>query len=43
MIATHKIESISFEQDQICLRVDGKLIKLSISKLSKKLESANDI
>ena len=43
MIATHNIEAISFEQDLICLRIDGQLIKLPLSKLSKKLEIANDI
>ena len=43
MIATHNIEPISFEQDLICLRIDGQLIKLPLSKLSKKLEIANDI
>ena len=43
MIATHNIEDISFEQNQICLRVDGQTIKLPISKVSRKLESATDI
>jgi hypothetical protein len=43
MIATHKIEAISFEQDQICLNVDGQLIKLPLSKVSKKLELASNI
>ena len=43
MIATHNVEAISFEQDLICLTVDGQVIKLRLSKVSKKLESANDI
>jgi hypothetical protein len=43
MIATHHIETIYFEQDQICLKVDGQLIKLPIATISKKLESADDI
>lgn len=43
MIATHNIESIYFEQNFICLKVDGQLIKLPLSKVSKKLETANDI
>ncbi len=43
MVATHIIEAISFEGNQICLKVDWQLIKLPISKVSKKLESANDI
>ncbi|MBX9781873.1 MAG: DUF2442 domain-containing protein [Chitinophagaceae bacterium] len=43
MIATHNIEAISFEQDLICLIIDGQVIKLPLSKVSKKLELANDI
>ena len=43
MIATHKIEAISFEQDQICLKIDGQLIKLPLSRISKKLETASSI
>ena len=43
MIATHNIEAISFEQDLICLTVDGQVIKLLLSKVSKKLELATDI
>jgi hypothetical protein len=43
MIATHHIETISFEQDQICLTIDGRLVKLPLSKLSKKLEAASTI
>jgi len=43
MIATHTVEAISFEQNLICLQIDGKLVKLPINKVSKKLESANDI
>jgi len=43
MIATHNIEAISFEQDLIYLIVDGQEIKLPLSKVSKKLELANDI
>jgi Protein of unknown function (DUF2442) len=43
MIAAHNIEAISFEQDQICLQVDGQVIKLPLSKVSKKLELANNI
>lgn len=43
MIATHTTEAISFEQDQICLRVYGQLIKLPLSNVSKKLESADNI
>ncbi len=43
MIATHKIEAISFEQEQICLKIDGQLIKLPLSRISKKLETASSI
>jgi len=43
MIAIHNIEAISFEQDLICLTVDGQVIKLRLSKVSKKMELANDI
>jgi hypothetical protein len=43
MIATHTIEAISFEQDQICLKVDGQFIKLPLSKVSRKLELASNI
>jgi hypothetical protein len=43
MITTHNIEAISFEQDLICLKVDRQVIKLPLSKVSKKLEQANDI
>ena len=42
MTATHNIEAISFEQDLICLRVDGQVKNLPFSKVSKKLEFAND-
>jgi len=43
MIAIHNIEAISFEQDLICLTIDGQVINLRLSKVSKKLELANDI
>lgn len=43
MVVTHNIEAVSFEKNLICLQVDGQLIKLPISKVSKKLEVANDI
>jgi Protein of unknown function (DUF2442) len=43
MIISHNIETVSFEQNLICLQIDGQLIKIPISKVSKKLESANDI
>ncbi len=43
MVATHHIEAIFFEQDQLCLKVDGQLIKLLLSEVSKKLELADNI
>lgn len=43
MIATHNIETIFFEQNHICLKVDGQVVKLPISEVSKKLESATDL
>ena len=42
MVATHSIHSISFEQNQICLKIDGKMIKFPLKKNSKKLEAANE-
>lgn len=43
MIATHNIEAISFEQNSICLKIDGNLIKLPLAKVSDKLALANDM
>lgn len=43
MIATHKVESLTFDQNFIYLLVDGKKNIISISKVSKKLEEATEI
>lgn len=43
MLATHIIETIHFEQDLICLKIDGHLIKLPLAKVSNKLASASDL
>ena len=43
MIATDTIETVSVENDQICLKIDGKLIKLPVAGISKRLASANDL
>ena len=43
MIATHNIQSVTFEQNQICLQIDGKSIKLALGQVSKKLEAANEM
>ena len=42
MIATHNIESLTFDQNFICLRINRKEIKIPINKVSKKLEAASD-
>ncbi|MEO7767122.1 MAG: DUF2442 domain-containing protein [Ferruginibacter sp.] len=43
MTAAHNIEAVTFDQDFICLQVDGTEIKIPINKISKKLETANEI
>jgi len=43
MIVTHNIEAVFFEQDLICLKIDGTLLKLPLDKVSSKLALANDI
>lgn len=43
MITKHNIESVIFEQNLICLQIEGKEIKIPLDKVSKKLNSANDI
>ncbi|MEN9942158.1 MAG: hypothetical protein RLZZ91_159 [Bacteroidota bacterium] len=42
MIATHKIESIKFDQDFIYLNIDGNDIKVALDTLSMKLKSADE-
>ena len=43
MIVTHNIETISFESNSLCIRIDGQLIKLPLASVSKKLADANDL
>lgn len=43
MLVTHNIEAVTFDHNLICLQIDGDLIKLPISKVSKKLESATEL
>jgi hypothetical protein len=43
MIATHRIQEITFEKDMISLKVDGKLIKILLDKISLKLKKANEM
>ena len=42
MIATHKIDSIKFDQDFIYLNIDGNDIKVALDSLSLKLKSADE-
>jgi hypothetical protein len=43
MIATHTIQEITFEQNFINLHIDGKVVKVSMDKVSKKLKLATDL
>ncbi len=43
MIVTHKIQEITFEKDMISLKVDGKLIRILLDKISLKLKRANEM
>jgi hypothetical protein len=43
MIATHKIEAISFSEDFIILNIDGNELTIPMEKLSGKLKSATEI
>ena len=43
MVVTHNIQEVFFEQNLICLIIDGKSIKIPLKKVSKKLEAANEI
>ena len=43
MIATHIIESVKFDNNNIFLLIDGKEKKIALVDISKKLQSANDI
>ncbi len=42
MIANHTIEDISFDKETMSLKIDGKLIKITLDKISLKLKAAND-
>jgi hypothetical protein len=41
MIATHVIQDISFDQDAMSLKIDGKPITVLLDKISSKLKSAD--
>lgn len=43
MIDTHKIQEISFDNETMNLKIDGKLIQVAIDKISSKLKSANNL
>ncbi len=43
MIAAHQISAISFEQDTLCLSIDGKDHVLPLEKISKKLKDASEV
>jgi hypothetical protein len=43
MIATHKIEELTFDNNYIFLKVDGKTLMIPLKKASKKLLEADDI
>jgi hypothetical protein len=42
MIAIHTIQDISFDKDTMTLKIDGKLIKVMLDKISSKLKTANE-
>ena len=43
MIATHKVETIRFNEDFIILNIDGIELTIPLDKLSNRLKSATDI
>jgi len=43
MIATHTIQDIVFDNDTMTLKIDGKLIKVMLDKVSSKLKAANEL
>jgi hypothetical protein len=42
MISTHTIQDVSFDKDTMSLKIDGKLIKVALDKISSKLKAANE-
>lgn len=42
MISTHTIQDVSFDKDTMSLKIDGKLIKIALDKVSSKLKAASD-
>ena len=42
MTTAHNLEAVTFDQEFICLQVDGAEVKIPINKVSKKLEAATE-
>ena len=42
MIAAHQITAISFEQESLCLSIDGNIYVFPLEKISKKLKEASE-
>lgn len=43
MIAIHSIQYISFENDFLCLKVDGEDLKIALDVVSMRLKAASDL
>ena len=42
MVATHTIQEISFDKETMSLKIDGKLIRVTLDEISSKLKAADD-
>lgn len=42
MTTTHTIQDITFDKETMSLKIDGKLIKVVLDKVSSKLKAANE-
>jgi hypothetical protein len=43
MIATHKIDELTFDNNSMFLKVDGRIFTIPLDKASKKLSFADEI
>ena len=43
MIATHNIQSINFNENEMAIEIDGKTLKVALGNVSKKLLNASEI
>lgn len=43
MIATHNIQSINFNENEMALEIDGKTLKVALGNVSNKLLNASEI